>query len=122
MLSTFNTGPLKAHLSHHGCYGGVVKACYETCVEPVSFVSYLTVGTDLVITSFAVHPIASAKEAQLAGDVIDAALEREAFKHGIKRLLMVLPHQDTAEVVREYKAQPFVMGFGHNTNPTAYIN
>jgi len=117
-----DNNPIKAHLSHHGCYDGVAKACYETCAEPIAFVNYATVGTDFVITSFAVHPLVTAKEAQLAGDVINSVLEAEAHKLGIRRLLIVLPHQDTAEVIEEYKLQPSVMGLGVINQPIAYKN
>ena len=68
MLSTFNTGPIRASLTHHGSnFGNVVSARYGSCEEPVSFVTYATVGSDYIITSFGVHPWASQKEAQLAG-------------------------------------------------------
>ena len=122
MLSQFNKGPLQTSITHHGCHGGVVKACYETCEEPVSFVVYSQVGTDFVITSFAVHPLASTKEAHQAGDLINQVLEVEAHKLGIRRLLIVQPHQDIAEVIEEYKVKPFVMGLDITRNPIAYIN
>jgi hypothetical protein len=117
-----NNNPLKASLSHHGAWN-VVKACYETCDEPVCFVNVTAVGSDFVITSFSIHPSATAKQAQLAGDVIDAALEVEAHKAGICRLLIVLPKNDTAEVVRTYELQPFTMRpVSQNTNPSQYFN
>ncbi len=121
MLS-FNTSIIKAQLSHHGSFGGVVKACYETCAEPVSFVTYATVGSDFVITSFEVDPRVTEKEAQLAGEVINNVLEVEAHKLGIRRLLIVLPHHDTAEVIEEYKVKPFVMGLAVINQPIAYLN
>ena len=120
MLS-FNNSSIKAHLSQHGCYGGVVKACYDTCEESVAFVTYATVGSDFVITKYAVNPLVSVKEAQLAGDEINAVLKQEAFKLGIKRLLIVHPNQDTAEVIEEYKLHPAVMRFD-NTQPITYVN
>ena len=122
MLSQFNKGPLQTSITMHGCYGGVVKARYDTCEEPVAWVSYSQVGTDFVIASFAVHPLASVKEAQLAGDQIDALLEVEALKLGIKRLLLVHPHQDTAEEVRTYQVPPFVLGVGVTSTRHTYIN
>ena len=122
MLSPFNTGPLKAHLSHHGCYGGVVAARYDTCEEPVSFIRYVTVGSDFVITSFGVNPRVNVKEAELAGEVINELLTTEAHKLGIRRLLIVHPHQDTAEVIEEYQVQPFVMGLDVINQPIAYLN
>src|SRR5579863_2753401 len=102
--------PIKAVLSHHGMFGGVVQARYDTCDEPVCFVTYTPVGSDFVITSFGIHPSCTTKEAQLAGDAIDSVLEAEAHKAGIKRLLIVHPNCDTAEVVRTYTLQPFAMG------------
>jgi hypothetical protein len=121
MLS-FNNSTIKAHLSHHGSFGGVVTACYDTCAEYVAFVNYAAVGSDFVITSFGVNPRVTEKEAHLAGDVINSLLEAEAHKLGIRRLLIVHPHQDTAEVIEEYKLQPFVMGFGVINQPIAYKN
>ena len=94
---------IKAHPSHQGCHGGVVTARRETNDEAVSFVSYSTTGTDFVINSFGVNPQASQQEAVLAGDPINTLLKAEAHKLGIKRLLIVLPTQDTPEVIEEYK-------------------
>jgi hypothetical protein len=122
MLPNFNNSKMQVSLTHHGCYGGVVAARYDTVEEPVAFVSYATVGSEFVITSFAVHPYTTAKEARLAGDLIDAALELEALKHNVKQLLIVPPGKSTAEFVREYQAKPFVTRFGHNTNPIAHVN
>jgi hypothetical protein len=121
MLS-FNNSQMRVSLTQHGCYGGVVAARYDTCEEPVSFVSYATVGSDFVITSFGVNPLVTAKEAQLAGDLIDAALELEALKHGVKQLLIVYPGKSTAEFVRDYQVKPFVMGVGVINQPIAYKN
>src|SRR6266446_7314240 len=121
-MFSFNNSTIKAELSHHGCYGGVVKACYETCLEPIAFVNYATSGTDFIITKYAVHPLVTAKEAQFAGDVINTVLQAEAYKLGIRRLLIVHPHQEAAEVIEEYKVQPFVMGLGVINQPIAYKN
>ena len=110
MLSTFNTGPIRASLKYNGSsFGNVVKACYETCEEPVAFVTFATMGSDFVITSFAAHPMSSQKEAQIAGNEINNLLAAEAHKLGIGRLLIVLPHQDTAEVIEEYTVKPHMM-------------
>jgi hypothetical protein len=110
MLPNFNNSKMQASITHHGSFGNVVKACYETCEEPVAFVTYATLGSDFLITSFTVHPRASVKEARASGDAIDAALEQEASKHGIKRLLIVLPDRpDKAEEVRTYAIQPLMM-------------
>lgn len=121
MLS-FNNSKMRVSLTHHGCYGGVVAARYDTCEEPVAFVAYAMVGSEFVITSFTIHPRATAKEAQLAGDLIDAALELEAMKNGVKQLLIVLPGKSTAEFVRQYQVKPFVMGFGVKANTPVYVN
>jgi hypothetical protein len=113
---------IKAHLSHHGCYGGVVTARYEHNDEAVSFVAYSTAASDFVITQFGVSPQATTKEAQLAGDLINSLLETEAHKLGIRRLLIVLPDQDTAKVIEEYKVQSFVTGLGVKANTSVYVN
>ncbi len=121
MLPNFNS-PMQTTITHHGCYGGVVKACYETCEEPVAFVAYSQVGNDFVITSFSVHPLASKKEAEAAGNEIDAVLELEALKHGVRQLLIVPPGKNTAEFVRDYQVKPFVSAMGVTNNPIAYLN
>jgi hypothetical protein len=113
---------IKATLTHHGCYGGVVTVRYENNDEVVSFVSYAAVGDEFVITSFGVNPQATAKEAQASGDAIDSVLEAEAYKYGIKRLLIVQPNQNKADFVREYPIQPFTIGAGVKANPLAYLN
>jgi len=122
MLSQLNKGPMRVSLTLQGCFGGVVAARYDTCDEPVSLVSYSQLGTDFVITAFSVHPLSSIKEAHLAGDLIDSALELEALKHNVKQLLIVPPGKSTAEFVREYKFNPFVMGLGASSQTTTYIN
>lgn len=121
MIPSFNNSPIKAHLTHYGSFGGVVKACYETCEEPIASVTYARVGSDFVITSYTIHPLPPTKEAIRAGNNINRALEAEAHKLGIRRLLMVLPHQDTAEVIEEYQVQPFLMGLD-NKQPNVYVN
>lgn len=121
MLS-FNNSKMQVSLTHHGCHGGVVAARYDTCEEPVAFVAYAMVGSEFVITSFAIHRYTTAKEAQLAGDLIDAALELEALKHGVKQLLIVHPGKSTAEFVRYYQVKPFVMGCDVKANTAVYVN
>jgi hypothetical protein len=122
MLTLNSNNPIKAELSHHGAFGGMVQARHDKGDEAVCFVTYAAVGTDFVITSFGVNPRATVKEAQLGGDAIDAVLETEAHKAGIKRLLIVHPNRDTAEVVRSYALQPFTMGMSVTKNPIAYLN
>jgi hypothetical protein len=112
---------IKTSIHHQGSFGGVVRACYETCEEPICFVTYAQVGQDFVITSFGVSSHATAKETQKAGDEIDRMLEREAGPLGVKRLLLVHPNQDTAEVVRTYEVQPWCLA--NSTTPSAkYLN
>src|SRR5579863_1123932 len=110
MLNVMNKNPFKTSISHQGSVGGVVTARYENCDEAVCFVAYAVVGTDFIIHSFGVNPRATVKEAQTTGDKIDAVLETEAAKLGIKRLLIVHPNCDQAEVVRSYQIQPFTIG------------
>jgi hypothetical protein len=86
------------------------------------FVAYSQVGSDFVIMKFGHHPSVSEKEVQRAGDLIDAALELEALKNGVKQLLIVPSGKTTAEFVRDYKVKPFVAGLGVNTKPIAYVN
>jgi hypothetical protein len=122
MLPNFNNSQMRVSISHNGCYGGVVAARYDTCEEPLAFVNYSQVGNDFIIISFSVHPVASVKEAQLAGDLIDAALELEAMKHNVKQLLIVSPGKSTAEFVKEYQAKPFVIGCDVKANTAVYVN
>jgi hypothetical protein len=116
-----NNNPIKTSLTHHGSVGGVVQARYENVLEPICWVTFVTVGSDFIITSFGLTPHASAKVAQQAGDEIDKLLERESGPLGIKRLLIVHPNQDTAEVVRSYQVQPWCLST--ITAPSAkYLN
>jgi len=68
-----------------------------------------------------VHPLLTAKEAQLAGDAIDLVLAQEAAKFGVKQLFIIHPN-DTTELVREYQIQPFVTGVGVINQPAVYVN
>jgi hypothetical protein len=113
---------IKVKLSHHGCYGLNVEARFDHIEEPICFVNVAVVGSEFVVMKYEVNPQVTAKEAQAAGDEIDRVLEQEAFKLSIKRLLIVHPNQDTAEFVREYRVQPFVMGFGVKANTPIYVN
>jgi hypothetical protein len=122
MFSMFNTGPIKTQLSHHGCYGGVVKAFFESCEEPICFVNYSQVDADFVIHKFGVSSSVSAKVAQIAGDEINEVLKKEAAKLGVTRLLIVKPDCSEAEVIETYKVQPHVLrALPQNTKPF-YLN
>jgi len=122
MISRDNN-PITVELSHHGCYGFNVQARFANIEEPICFVNVAVVGSDFVVMKFGVNPQVTMKEAQAAGDEIDGVLEQEAYKLGLKRLLLVHPHQNTAEFVREYRVQPHVlMGLGVINQPIAYKN
>lgn len=113
---------IKVNITHHGMFGGVAEAHYDNVAEAICFVSYVTVGDAFVIMSCGRSPSVTEKEAQTAGDFVDAALEQEAAKLGIKQLLIVYPDTDTAEVVRTYTPQPFTMGVTHKPVTTHYLN
>ena len=116
-----NNNPITVELSHHGCYGLNVQARFANIEEPICFVNVAVVGSDFIVMKFGVNPQVTKKEAQAAGDEVDALLEVEAQQLGIKRLLLVHPNQNTAEFVREYQVKPFVMGLGVINQPV-YVN
>jgi hypothetical protein len=70
--------------------------------EVVLVVYYTTIGNAFLITYFVLHPHATVKEAQWAGDVIDRLLEREAQLAGIVALHILAPGKDECEEVRTY--------------------
>jgi hypothetical protein len=117
-----NNNPITVELSHHGCYGFNVTARFANIEEPICFVNVAVLGSDFVVMKYGVNPQVTIKEAQAAGEEVDSLLEQEAFKLGIKRLLIVQPHQNTAEFVRDYQVKPFVMGSGTLSKPIAYVN
>ena len=120
-MFTLPNSPIKARLYLHGSNTGVVQARYKNCEGAFCYITYAVVGTDLVITQFAVHSRATTKEAQAAGDEIDVVLEKEAQMRGLRRLLLIHP-DDTVEVVREYEVQPFTIEFDDRNKPIAYLN
>jgi len=122
MIPTFSNSPIRTSLTIKDCNGGVVKAFFESCAEPVSFVNYSRVGNDFVITKFGYHQRLSEKEARLVGDAIDLTLEKEAIKLGIKRLLVVLLNNDTAQHVRFYNFEPSANRISYNTQSAVFIN
>lgn len=118
MLSLSET-PIRASISHHASYEGAVTARYDTCLEPVCFITFAQMGDDLIITSLGLHPSLPKQEARRGGDIINEELKREAYRLGVKRLLFVRPNQDTAEVIAIYEPQ----GRGSNTTrPNMYVN
>jgi hypothetical protein len=117
-----NNNTITVELSHHGCYGFNVQARFANIEEPICFVNVAVVGSDFIVMKFGVNPQVTMKEAQAAGDEIDSVLEQEAFKLGLKRLLLVHPNQNTAELVREYTLQPHLLSaVPCNTKP-CYLN
>lgn len=120
-MFTFNNTPTKSKLTHQGSFGGVVEAFCDSCAEPVSFVTYARSGTDFIITKFGIHPRCDVKEAQLAGDIMDAELAKEAQRLGVTKLFVV-HHNDQVELVRTY--QPCISALTQlsATNRPTYIN
>jgi hypothetical protein len=116
-----NNSPIKASISPTGPFSGIVKACYETCEEPICALTFVQVGTDFVIISISNHQRASEKDVKRAGDACDVALEVEAKKRDVRNLLIA--HQGlNAEWVREYKNTPSVKRLSYNTSSVAFIN
>jgi hypothetical protein len=54
-------------------------------------VCYCPVEKCFLVSSYCVKPEATEREAQLAGDHIDAMLEREAQRAGVSKIMIVLP-------------------------------
>jgi hypothetical protein len=79
---------------------------------------------DVLITGFSVNPHTTPKEAQRAGDLIDALLEQQASSAGISSLLMMIHGQDECEEVRTYAQNAAMQGVGrYNTISAAnYLN
>lgn len=119
-MITFSNTPTITKLTHHGSFGGVVEAFCDACREAVSWVNYIRSGNDFIILKFGIDPHVLIKDATCAGDLIDAALEREAMRLGVTKLFLV--HRDeTVELVRTYKPQPFTMP-SYNTTYAQYLN
>lgn len=53
------------------------------CMTPIQ--------TCWMVNAFCVNPAASSIDARIAGDAIDAELARQAQKHGVSKLLIVVP-------------------------------
>jgi hypothetical protein len=122
MLTLNTNNPITPALSHHGSHGGFAVARNEQD-EAVCYVSYATIESDFVIVSFGVNPRVPVAEVNIGADAIDRELEAEAHKYAIKRLLIVYPNRDVAEVVRTYALQPFTMGrIGQHINPITHLN
>jgi len=68
--------------------------------EPMVF---CPVETVMMISAYAVSPALTPSEAQRAGDVIDAQIERQAQLQGINRLLIVLPKDQPPMPEGEWK-------------------
>jgi hypothetical protein len=111
MFQLFNKGPIKAHLSHHS-FGEVVKACYETCEEPVAFAHFARSGSDFIIMKYGIHPRLTSSQATEAGNAIDVLLAQEAAKRGVTNLFLVHP-DDTVELGKNVRA----LHLGFNATP-----
>jgi hypothetical protein len=101
-MLTFDNTPTRTRLTYHGSFGGVVQAFSDTCDEAVSFVNFARSGTDFIIMKFGVNPCVTAKEAQLAGDLIDKVLAYEAARFGVRNLFLV-HSSEVCELVRTYQ-------------------
>lgn len=84
----------------------------------------------LMVSAYAVSPSLSPAEAQRAGDVLDAAIAREAQRAGVSKLLLVLPKDYPVlpdsewREVRVYErqiAQPLAMS-GVDCSSTSAVN
>jgi hypothetical protein len=98
-------------------------------------VCYAPIETVFMISAFAVAPNVSPEDARLAGDMIDSTIAREAQRHGINKLLLILPKdfpelpEGEWEEVRTYTRKiPQIIGSGGmscykpTSLPAAYQN
>jgi hypothetical protein len=95
---------------------------------------FCPVETCMMISAYAVSPSTTTAEAQRAGDLIDAELERQAQMQGINKLLIVLPKDQPPLPEGEWKevrvferkipSAVVTHGIGRSTDPHArqYLN
>jgi hypothetical protein len=110
------------------CRNGNVASAITDEGVALCYVFYIRIGDVFLITGVSVNPIASPKDAQLTGDLIDALLEQQASSAGISSLLMMVPGQDQCEEVRTYTRtipqSAAMQGVGRydNTPATHFLN
>jgi hypothetical protein len=121
MFQLPNKGPIGAHLSDHGSFGGVVKACYETCEEPVAWATFARSGTDFIIMTYGIHARLTGSQATEAGNAIDLLLAKEAAKLGVTNLFLVHP-DETVELVRTYEPCITALTQLPSTTRPTYLN